>query len=295
MSIKSKCLFEIFFIVIFILGIERASYGKQTLTALKTQMPPVIDGKIDTGVWDKAKEMITHDKIADIDIAIKALYDKQKIYFLVRFPDPDESRSHKPWVWDKEMGIYGVGPDREDVFQFVFSMENTPVDLSIFADNDYIADCWFWKADRSDPSGFADDKINRLSDSFIESAVKLQSKTGKIMYLSRDLDKGTHMFKSQVLGDYQGDKLPRFIHRFPFGSCADISAKGVWQNGFWTLEFSRALDTGYPDDARFDTDKEYIFGVSRYEIAGRDTEPSLTQPLYGKGDVSEELILSFER
>ena len=61
----------------------------------------------------------------------------------------------------------------------------------------------------------------------------------------------------------------------------------------WTIEFCRVLDTGYPDDIRFDTQKEYQFGVSRYEIARRKPDPKFSQPLYGCGNTGEDLIIVF--
>lgn len=36
--------------------------------------------------------------------------------FLVKFPDKDESRTHKSWVWDEEHDIYVVGNDEKMYF-----------------------------------------------------------------------------------------------------------------------------------------------------------------------------------
>ena len=76
------------------------------------------------------------------------------IFFLVVFPDPDESRRHKPWVWEKELKMYEMGPDREDVFIFKWNMDSEQKDLSVYADKSYTADIWFWKACRTDSTGF---------------------------------------------------------------------------------------------------------------------------------------------
>lgn len=273
------------------------SYAAQTLIAAKVDTLSVIDGKDDDAAWAKAKAIITHDQKANIDITIKAVYGSERICFLVKFPDVDESRTHKSWVWDKTKEIYVTGQDREDVFQLLFSMEKKPVDLSIYADNHYIADVWFWKACRTDPAGYADDKIHYLLDKAPDDkkGTQLVNKAGKTMYLIRDNDAGSQAFKSTVYGEYQGNILQRFIIQEPAGSVADIKAKGRWQDGFWVVELSRLLDTGHTDDVVFELDKQYQFGVSRYEVAGRDTELSLTQPFYGTGDTSEELMLSFAK
>jgi hypothetical protein len=44
---------------------------------------------------------------------------------------------------------------------------------------------------------------------------------------------------------------------------------------------------------QFDAEQSYLFGVSRYEIAGRKPNPALQQPLYGAGDITEHLRLIF--
>lgn len=129
----------------------------------------------------------------------------------------------------------------------------------------------------------------------MEKATKLKSKSGKTMYLLRMGDKGKPAYRSKIYGEYQGDVVPRFIRRTSSGSRSDIKAKGKWKDGFWTIEFCRALKTNHSDDIQFDVNKEYIFGISRYEIAGRNPNPKLTQPLYGCGDVGEQLKLIFER
>jgi hypothetical protein len=270
--------------------------AEQTLVASKAKEPPVIDGDDSDPAWAAAKEIITHDKIANIDIRLKALYADSDIYLLAKFPDVAECRTHKSWVWDKEMEIYVEGNDREDIFQFMWSMKDKPVDLSVYADNDYTADVWYWKALRTDPIGFADDKVHYFAATQVEKVTKIVSKTGKIMYLFRSSDEGVPAFKSVIYEKYQGNMLPRFINQQPSGSLADIKAKGAWQGGWWVIEFKRALNTGYGDDVQFDINKEYIFGVSRFEITGRkNPELELDQPLYACGDVGEVLKLIFEK
>ena len=91
-------------------------FAEQTLTAVKIEGSPVIDGNREDPVWDKATALITHDKIADIDMRIKCVYNDKNIYFLVSYPDADESRSHKPWIWNRNKELYEMGPQREDCF-----------------------------------------------------------------------------------------------------------------------------------------------------------------------------------
>jgi hypothetical protein len=268
-------------------------YGEQILTARKVDKAPLIDGVGSDAAWSKAKAITTYDKVAEIDIIIKAVYTDKKIFFLVTFPDKDESRTHRSWTWNKASEEYEQGKDREDVFVLKWNMVSSPVDLSVYADNQYTADIWFWKACRTDPSGYADDKIQRLSAEPQKKAREMISKSGKKMYLQRLGDQGDSAYKSTLHIEYKGDVLLRFVPKQSSLSRADIKAKGVWKAGVWTVEFTRAMVTGHDDDIQFKTKKTYQFGISRYEVAGREDEPDTTQPKYGTGDVSENLTLKF--
>ena len=174
-------------------------------------------------------------------------------------------------------------------------MEPEAVDLSIYSADHYLADVWFWKANRTDPVGYADDKTHKLATEKDIDATKLKNKSGKTFYLTRKVDTGTSAYTIDLQIEYQGDTLPRYINRLPSGSRADIRAKGHWQEGEWTIEFARALNTGNRDDVQFEPGNNYLLGVSRYEIAGRPPNKKLSQPLYGTGDINEVLWLHLNR
>ncbi len=266
----------------------------QVVKSYKTVQSPLLDGLGTDEVWKNAEPVTTYDPIAQVDITIKSVYTDTTIFFLVSFPDTDESRLHRCWVWDKEEKIYKQGAMREDVFVFKWKMDQETKDLSIFSDESYEADTWFWKAQRTDLVGFADDKIQRLFNYPTRNSYELTSKSGRKMHIQRQGDKGRSAYKSQILIDYEEDMVTRYSSRQPESSRADIKAKGAWQDGRWTIEFARALVTGNLDDVNFRSlDKSYGFGVSRYEIAGRPPEENSDQPLYGSGDITELLTLEF--
>ncbi len=278
-----------------VLVVHGIGYAESKLISTKVDRPPVVDGKGQDPVWEQASELVTHDKVADLDIVLKSVYTDDQIFFMVRYADPDESRLHKPWVWNETDQIYKAGPEREDVFVFKWALKEETDDLSVHADLPYDADVWFWKAHRTDPVGFADDKIQHLSATKMEKSKKIKSKSGKDMFLQRKGDQGKSAYKSKLQIENIGDKIAQFEYRSPTESRADVKAKGLWENNSWCVEFSRPLITGQPDDIQLDIAKNYLFGVSRYEIAGRKPDPKLSQPLYGSGDVSEKLVLHFNR
>ena len=265
----------------------------QTIVAGKVGEAPVIDGIDNDQLWQNVEPVVTRDKLAGIDIYLKAVHTDKEIFFLVRFPDPNESRTHKSWQWDPKKELYGLGKDREDTLVFKWNMESGPVDLSIYADNNYVADIWYWKANRTDPSGHADDKSHVLNSIASKDAAKLTSRTGRTRYLLRPGDKGRSAYRSQIQTVYSVDTLPRYRNRKPTASRADVKARGVWKDGWWTIELARALDTGFDDDIQFAGSKGFQFGVSRYEIAGREADHQASQPLHGTGDVGETLTLIF--
>ena len=265
------------------------------LVAAKAKTAPIIDGKDLDASWANAQAITTRDKVGKIDITLKALCTDKHVFFLVSFPDPDESRTHKSWVWDKNAGFYKTGNDIEDTFVFKWNMESESVDLNVRADNPYRADIWFWKACRTGPAGYADDKIQILSPLKMEKSLRLTSKSGAAMYLLRKGDKGTTAFKTKMIFEYKGSMVNRFIYQQPTGSRADIKAKGIWKNNRWTIEFARALVTGHDDDVQLDLTGNYEFGVSRYEIKGGKRDEKMSQPLYECGDTNEIITLVFEK
>lgn len=273
----------------------QAVHAEKVVTSYKTSQNLQIDGIETEGAWKNVKAVTTIDSIAQVEISIKSVYSNTTIYFLVSYLDKDESRLHRCWIWDKEKEMYIEGPTREDIFVFKWKLDEDTKDLSIYSDESYAADIWYWKAYRTDPEGFADDKIQRLFSYPTKDSYEITSKSGNKMYIQRQGDTGRSSYKSKIFIDYQGDMIHRYEVRQPQSSRADVRAKGVWKDGRWTIEFARALVTDNLDDINFHSlDRSYGFGVSRYEIAGRPPENS-DQSLFGSGDITELLTLEFQK
>ena len=189
--------------------------------------------------------------------------------------------------------MYKKGSSREDALCLKFNMESHPVDLRL-GDDEYMSDLWFWKANRTNPASVADDKTHQLSAEKLPKSSKITSKSGKKMYLIRKRDAGSSSYKGTALAEYQGDQVPNYITRPPSGSRGDVKAKGIWADGKWTIELSRALNTGNDDDVVFDPAQTLLFGVARYEIAGKKANPKIDQPLFNSGEITELLTLEFK-
>ncbi|MHC4295376.1 MAG: ethylbenzene dehydrogenase-related protein [Planctomycetota bacterium] len=267
--------------------------GDPYLLSVRSDEVPVIDGNGNDPVWGRANPITTRDRIADIEITLRSVYSADEVFVLVEFPDQTENRAHKTLIWDEEAKRYRIGPQREDTFVFKWSMGPYPVDLSVSANKPYQADIWYWKAHRTDPSGYADDKLQRYGITELKHATRVTSKSGRRFYLHRSGDAGEAAYQTVIVDNYTGPRVSKFSSQEPSGSRADVRAKGVWQNGVWTIEFRRKLRTGHGDDVQFDISKNHRFGVSRYEIGGRRSNPRTEQPNHGAGEIGEHLTLVF--
>jgi hypothetical protein len=265
----------------------------QRLVAVKVERPPVTDGRDDDAAWARAQAVTTIDAVADIPLTLKAVYTEGAIYFLVQYPDATENREHKTMLWDQAAERYRIGPKREDTFIFKWNLSAGSIDLRVSGHTPHRADIWYWKAYRTDHGRYADDKMHIFEITAIPRSQKILSDTGHSFYLYRPGDEGDPAYRAIVHDKYEGDQAARYDFSQPSGSRADIRAKGEWKEGSWTIEFARPLDTGHADDIQFRIDGSYLFGVSRYEIAGRKRDPTIEQPDFGRGDVGEPLVLIF--
>jgi len=268
----------------------------QNLVCSKTSVAPTVDGLSVDIAWQSASNTTTPDETAPISHTLHCVYDKDRIYIKADFKDMTESRTHATSIWSSDDGWYKQLADREDTLLLKWNMDDNQGDLSLSSDTAYRADVWYWKAFRTDPVGYADDKSHIFSNLPMKKAKKYISKSGNRFFLVRRGDKGVSAYKPIIHVRHTGsDTEPSYEHREPAGSRADIKAKGHWQNNTWTVEFSRALDTGNPDDVRFKTNRKYQLGVSRYEIGGRSLNEPSNNPLHGTGEIDRTLTLLFEQ
>ena len=66
---------------------------------------------------------------------------------------------------------------------------------------------------------------------------------------------------------FEGAVIPRIILREPEGSRGAIKGQGRWEDGYWTVETRRVLDTGYPDDKAFEEGQTYTFAFAVHKRA----------------------------
>jgi len=131
-------------------------------------------------------------------------------------------------------------------------------------------DIWQWKAVRTNPQGFAMDRMHIYSKSKPEGKAKEhKARDGTSIWISRPEDKGkTVEGKVPMPTEFKGKHIAQYINNIPEGSAADVRAAGTWNNGKWTLEFVRALTTGNDDDVQLDLSKIYQIAISTHDRTG---------------------------
>jgi hypothetical protein len=262
------------------------------LVCSSVEAPPVIDGVGNETVWAGAKKITTLDFSSQRTINIASVHTPEMIFFLVTYPDVSPSTTHKSFGWDDGAKIYKPSNDREDMFVFKWSMQGLDADLTLRGRQPHQADVWFWKACRTNPVGFSDDKHHTYSHKQSDGGSKIVfSSENAPIYLLRSGDSGQSAYQEKIALDHTGPFVPRFSNRQPTSSRADVSAKGIWREGLWTIEFARKLNTGHDDDAPFAIGGEYLFIVSCYEMSGDTVRGEWSQPLYRTGDGFDRIVL----
>lgn len=253
-----------------------------------------LDGAADDPVWAGLPEITTLDASSQRPIRLKAFHNGQDIFVLAVYPDEAPSESHKSWFWDSAEQVYKPGNDQEDMLVLKWRITGENLSFSPELLVPHTADIWFWKACRTNPSGYLDDKRHEVTAEMQEDSLALPSTRYGTLYLRRTGDEGRAAYTEKLFFDYQGDVLLRYYPQEPSGSRADIRGKGHWAGGFWTIEMQRALQTGHEDDVQFEVGQTYLFAATVYEMAGTGIEPSWQQPLYRTGNAYDQLFLVIE-
>ncbi len=130
---------------------------------------------------------------------------------------------------------------------------------------------WHWKATRSNPMGFADDQyidsVRRRSDDatdFVSTNQRSVPDAGAqpafmapggvnvaVDYLFvADAGEPVAVPFDGALAQ-AGARVPGYVHQFAGRPRADVSARGAWRSGRWTVELRRALTTTDSNDVQF--------------------------------------------
>lgn len=245
---------------------------------------PVIDGTIDA-VWSKAQSF---DAVVGADVSyqnyfgqqtvmMKAISHNNVLYILAQWEDPSTTESVMKKQWQYNGTSWAKSSQDEDRFFIMFdagdngtegancaTMCHKPSSGLMGTTGGGHVDVWHWKAARTNPGGVLDDKwwdaSGRGSDSknsslYLDNSQIINnvempkymhtdgpSYTGKFLYVDDTVSFNANM-------NWTGASLPfYYIDSSATGSRWEVKAKGVYNNGTWTLEMKRAFNTGNSDD-----------------------------------------------
>lgn len=255
---------------------------------------------------------------------VKAVYTDEEVFIRVRWKDETEDREHHPWVWDEAKDAYVEGPQVEDsvMLSFEAGCEWSPSFLSgypfdfdgwhwLAARTDptgkavdlngnvkdldrsnlgfvgyptrFDEDFWIVKFvdKRPDKMHLEWDELDRvymvqepLATTWYRA---LPDGTGEIEYVEQLAPPATSEKKQQPIA-------PQYSP-IPFdGQAAEVSAKGTWSDGYWTVEFRRARET----PAR--TINDVVFErLTQFSVHVWDREEAIDA-----SSESERLLLKFQ-
>ena len=297
------------------------------LGAVKVPAPPRLDGVADDAAWTRSQPLavpVKEGAIGDVTVTLKAVYTDTHIYLLARWPDKTETIEQHPYTFDGQKWAKPEEP-LEDRFAIQWNISTADFErkgcavlchtgarypdkkprMHTNAPGEF-TDEWHWKAARSNPMGYVDDKYVDNTVDPQDDEVAHSADGGTRVYTGNRFKDGAPSFvwkgaptappavpqgAARFLMDREkapygpinpltgkpwakGDTVPVAILQEPTGSNADIKAYGRWVNGVWTLEMSRALNTGANAakgekkiDVVFEPGKTHHFGISVFDNA----------------------------
>ena len=200
------------------------------ITAVRAERPPVLDGNAAEGLWANAAELGLVAKARGgpakgetTTVVLKAAYDDEQLYFLLRWQDERKDDMHKSYVWNDEKGAYVAGPDREDNAALSFPIRGA-FTANMLSGKDELWDVWHWKAHRTGPAGYTMDRTHRFSSTKPPGKAKqFTARNGQEVWIARPEDDGSSVTKGHPApSSKQADVPVHYEAVTPTGSAADI-------------------------------------------------------------------------
>ncbi|MFQ6617257.1 MAG: ethylbenzene dehydrogenase-related protein [Fidelibacterota bacterium] len=269
---------------------KNAKGDQDTIVSNLVTYPPEIDGEDGgTAEWGPESSTISLTNLEGPDNGIytalvRSAYDRDYVYFLVKWDEVDnadfdaaESREKRLWTYDGSAWSSSGDEDRVFFMWEIKSIKDWDKYGCIVACHEpemrtnsaeEVGDIWHWKASRTDPAGYLDDKHivwnggsgnGRKGDQGTSSYIDNKLENGWPRYMHKDgVVAAVYPFWYYDAADMDstlawgpGSTVAGEIIKLPTGSRADVLAKGKYSDGTWTLEIKRLRNTGNGDDAQF--------------------------------------------
>ena len=263
---------------------------------------PIIDGKDGDVAWGQASEVNLSFPVlkggGPTKATVRAAYDDDNIYFLVKWEDPTKTETihKKMWTYNAADKTWKQSSNEDRVY-FLFNINATDFDAGCAVychvgnpewdvsqskmgmnNPGETIDVWHWKAARTNPTGYAEDKhwvdLSQADEVTYEGATVLRTRLPdegsgfasgnaeaglpKFMHKSGPGANVDFLFEADAVAfdpnaDWSdGDTIPGYIVKTGTDSRADVVAVSTYSDGTWIVEFQRSLITNNPDDIQFE-------------------------------------------
>ncbi|MFQ5888094.1 MAG: ethylbenzene dehydrogenase-related protein, partial [Candidatus Hydrothermarchaeales archaeon] len=180
------------------------------LSAVRTQEAIIIDGQAKESSWNETKTMIipvVDGKVGDVDVEMKALYDRDYLYMHIVWPDPTQSDA---LFWEYNGTAWNPpNKDTEDMLTIFWNIEDSVEGFDIAGcaitchanrmhtnTPEERLDYWKWKAEKGNPSGY-------MRDGFLDDTVVIGEKIYSGFSRTYMIEKTWHSHKlDETSGDY---------------------------------------------------------------------------------------------
>jgi len=299
--LKTRKLYSVLLVLGFVLTILFAAQNIDAqsvtdLTASNTTDTITLDGDATETAWTNAEALtISNVDGSGIDVTLKALTDGTYLYIFAMWDDDSLSNTRKGWEYN---GTHwsNIGGN-EDRIAIVWGVDGSSMvcghDPS--TDDDMLFDVWHWKASRTAPGGWVDDKYwdgsGRHSDAktaggYSDNSVVAQAGSASAITTALGNSSAVSAFSdddrpywdndgvviswtSGVNATSVSDFVDGYKTEAPTGSRGDVLAESKYDSNTWNVEFKRELNTtNSVDDIAFEVDNSVSFYVSIFDDTG---------------------------
>jgi hypothetical protein len=245
------------------------------------------------------------------ELTLKAMYNDKELFMLAEWLDPTEDTQY--WPWRKTAAgwkhLYTDFKDEtvyyEDKLGFVFPLTADPMFEKFGCavhchqssrmpyglkgtDMNHPLDVWHWKASRTDPAGYMDDKFwqgrdlmakegGRLADTTDEGGyAKNKNEDGsRPKWLPADdgavrrgaiLKEGAVPYTAEAAARYpEGAQIPGIVIARAIGDRGSVRCESHYEDGRWQLFIRRDLDTGSDRDVVFHPGGRQRFACAAFD------------------------------
>lgn len=286
-SVKKPFVGHLLFSIIIYCFCTNDLFASQVIPMHPLDSMPILDGSDEDWGNIPAEEIFLHQTRKDQKTKVDSIFVKggvygDRVYLYLTWKDDSKSIEHKPFVWDMEQSRYIQSLLVEDRLAIQFAMTGSYT-TDWLSGSEFTADMWHWKAHRSNFLGLAQDKQTIISRTKLLRSYHAKTSQNETLYILRPSDVGDRLYKSVRYKNKNEMKMPKYIlANKPQGSITDVKAKGVWYEGAWHLELSRAMNTHQDDDVVFYRGKQTLGGIAVFNDTGDDDH-----------SVSETLLFQF--